>query len=615
MKKNKRRVSDKGPIQKGISSAAQTESELEQDRFKLTKLDYIIAPLVGAFAAVFTFPYVGTAINWDDLLYMNMSINPAREAWLLNRYGHIYLLKFFFSITGDCITAGRVYWCFMFFFTAVLVYWCAKMLAGKGGYFVGIIAALLFLVQPLFVVREWGCPLADFSAMLWVVLGAFVYLAFPVNTQKHRRWILMLLGFIFFWAVKSKETASCMVVLFFGLGEDESGIRRFGRFARDIGWACLGALAGCVILMILEGVFLGDAFYSIRPSTFMDSVDHYINRPPDTLGYLARTREVMSWYAGIAKERWLVALFGPFVLYLLVGWKSVSREFNLREKMVWLIPLVLMVFLTYARSTFWVLPRYFSPAIPLICVWAAQFFRFDVSGTVFFDRNRTRIPRIWAASGLILLAFIVVCILMSFVPEIAEFYKFMRYDVLKARFQTSENVFYAVGIVPLAVTVLLVTGVLVKKRGLTVLFISFMCLFLLLWHPFRSNFGGMKATAEKSRWRFLPYQIFKDEIKFEKDLKVLVSEDIHNRSWMLGNHVSRQCWMFNIFFNQRYAEDNFIHGTEEDILTGGYTYGFITGWEWEEIGKKHNVDHLEKNYTMGLENVGGRVPIILLKRR
>jgi len=140
-------------------------------------------------------------------------------------------------------------------------------------------------------------------------------------------------------------------------------------------------------------------------------------------------------------------------------------------------------------------------------------------------------------------------------------------------------------------------------------------LFLLLWHPFRSNFGGMKATAEKSRWRFLPYQIFKDEIKFEKDLKVLVSEDIHNRSWMLGNHVSRQCWMFNIFFNQRYAEDNFIHGTEEDILTGGYTYGFITGWEWEEIGKKHNVDHLEKNYTMGLENVGGRVPIILLKRR
>jgi len=615
MKKNKRRVSGKGPVQKAMGSSAPAEVGLGQDRFKLTKLDYILAPLFAALAALFTFPHVGTAINWDDLLYMNMSINPAPETWLLNRYGHIYLLKFFFFITGDCITAGRVYWCFMFFFTGVLVYWCAKMLAGKRGYVVGIIAALLFFVQPLFVVREWGCPLADFSAMLWVMLGVFVYLAFPVNTQQHRRWVLMALGLIFFWAVKSKETASCMVVLLFGLGEDDSGVRRFGRFVRDIGWACLGGLAGCVILMILEGAFLGDAFFSIRPSTFVGSVDHYINRPPDTLGRLARTREVMSWYAGMAKHEWLVALFGPFVLYLLIGWKSVGREFSLREKMVWLIPLVLMVFLTYARSTFWVLPRYFSPAIPLICVWAAQFFRFDVSGTVSVDKSGRPIPRVLVAAGLIVLAFFVVYVLMSFIPRVSEYYKFMRYDVLSVRFKTSENVFYAVGIVPLTVTILLATSVLVKKRGLTVLFISFMCLFLLVWHPFRSNFDGMKATADKSRWRFLPYEVFKGEIKFEKDIKVLVSEDIHNRSWMLGSHVSRQCWMFNIFFNQRYAEDNFIHGTQEDILKGGYTYGFITAWEWEDIGKKHNVDHLKKDYNMRLENIRGRIPIILLKRR
>jgi len=615
VKKRRRKVLEKGSAAEAVDSQTLVKAGLDQHHSKLTKLDYILAPLIAAIAAFLTFRHVGTAINWDDLLYMNMSINPARESWLLNRYGHIYLLKFFFFITGDCITAGRVYWCFMFFFTGLLVYWCAKILAGRRGYLIGVIAALLFFVQPLFVVREWGCPLADFSAMMLVSLGSFVYLAFLQPGQKHRRWVIMALGFIFFWVMKSKETGMCMAVLFLGLGEDGSGVRHFRRFVRDIGWAFLGGLAGCVMLMILDGAFLGDAFFSIRPSTFIGSVDHYINRPPDTLGRLAQTREVMSWYAGMAKHQWLVALFGPFVLYLMIGWKSVSRQFSLREKMVWLIPLVLMLFLTYARSTFWVLPRYFSPAIPLVCVWAAQFFWFDVSGTALIGKSRQPIPKMVVAAGLIVLAFLVVYVLMSFVPRVSEFYKFMRYRLLEVHFKTSENVFYAVGIVPLTVTILLATSVLARKRGLIVLFISFMCLFLLLWHPFRSNFAGAKATADKSRWRFAPYEVFKGEIKCEKDIKVLVSEDINKRSWMLGNHVSRQCWMFNIFFNQKYAEDNFIHGTQEDILKGGYTYGFITGWEWEEISKKHNIDHLNRAYTMRPENIRGRMPIILLKRR
>lgn len=614
MKKNRRRVSDKGPVQKATGTTARAELELGQDRFKLTKLDYILAPLIGFFAALLTFPHVGTAINWDDLFYMNMSINPAPESWILNRYGHIYLLKFFFFVTRDCITAGRVYWCFVFFGTGVLVYWCAKILAGKRGYVIGVIAAVLFLVQPLFVVREWGCPLADFSAMLWVMLGAFVYLAFPVNTQKHRRWILMALGLIFFWAMKSKETSICMIVLFLGLGREESGVFNIRRFARDIGWVCLGGLAGCVVFMMLDGVFVGDAFFSIRPSNVTAVLDRNINRPSETLGRLARTREVMSWYAGMAKHEWLVALFAPFMLYLLIGWKSVSREFNIREKMVWLIPLVLLLFLTYIRSAFWILPRYFSPAIPLVCVWAAQFFWFDVSGTVSVGKSGQSIPKMVVAAGLILLAFVIVYVLMSFVPDISRFYNFMRYRVLEVYFKTNENVFYAVGIVPLVVTILLVTGVLAKKRGLTVLFISFLCLFLLIWQPFRFDFSenGMKATVNKSEWRFLPYKVFQDEFQFDKDIKVLISEDVHNRSWMLGKRVNSQSWMFNVFFNQKYGEEHFIHGTWEDILKGDYTYGIVTQRDWEGIGKKHNVAHLIGDYVVKSDI---RTQLLLLKKR
>ena len=614
MKKRKHKVSGKGPASKPVDSEAGIKPELEQHHSKLTKLDYILAPLVGTIAAFLTFRHVGTAVNWDDLLYMDESMRMTGYTYILNRYGHIYLLKFFFFITRDCITAGRVYWCFVFFGTAILVYWCAKILAGKRGYVVGIIAAVLFLVQPLLVVREWGCPLADFSAMLFVSLGAFVYLVFLDGRHKHRHWVIMALGLIFFWAMKSKETGICMAVLFLGLGEDKSGARSVGRFVRDIGWACLGGLAGCVVFMMLDGVFIGDAFFSVRPSSLIGVLNQNLHRVPDTLGRLGRNREVMSWYAGMAKHQWLVALFGPFMLYLLIGWKSVSREFNVREKMVWLVPLVLLVFLTYIRSHFWVLPRYFSPAIPLVCVWGAQFFWFDVSGTVSAGKSSRTIPRVVAAAGLILLAFLVVYVLMSFAPRLAAYYKFMRWEVLRVRFKTNDNVLYAVGIVPLVVTILLAMSVLVKKRGLTVLFISFTCLFLLVWQPFRFDLSenGMEATAKKSEWRFLPYKVFKDDFQFDKDIKVLISEDVHNRSWMLGNRDFRHCWMFNIFFNQRYGEEHFIHGTWDDVLKGDYTYGIVTWGDWEGVRKKHNVEHLLRDYVTEPDRQTG---LLLLKRR
>jgi hypothetical protein len=616
--KRRRKVSDEGTSVKTADSETGIKPKLEECHSKLTRLDYILAPLIGVIAAALTFKHVGTAINWDDLMYMDISMRMTGYTWLLNRYGHVYLLRFFFLFTRDCITAGKVYWCFMFFGTGVLAYWCAKILAGKTGYVVGITAAVLFLIQPLIVVREWGCPLADFTAMLFVSLGAFVYLAFLDGRHQRRHWAIMALGLIFFWALKSKETSICIIVLFLGLGRDESDVFSIRRFARDIGWVCLGGLAGCVILMILDGALIGDAFFAIRPSSLKGVLDHNFIPVSDTLGRLSRMREVMSWYAGMAKHEWLVALFGPFMLYLLIGWKSVNREFNVREKMVWLVPLVLLVFLTYIRSYFWVLPRYFSPAIPLVCVWGAQYFWFDVSGTVTIGKSRQAIPRVLVAAGLILLALLIAYVLMSFAPRLAAYYKFMRWDVLKVYFKTNDNVFYAVGIVPLVMTTLLTTGTFFKKRGLPVLFISFVCLFLLVWQPFRFDLSdqGMKATAQKSEWRFSPYKIFEGEFRLEKDIKVLVSENLFKRYWMLGKSQHRQQNMFNVFFSKRYSIEHFIHGTQEDILKGDYTYGLLAGHDWRDIQKadKARADSLSRKYSVIRRRINPRVEIVLLKR-
>ncbi|MEE9370437.1 MAG: hypothetical protein V3W45_03095, partial [Sedimentisphaerales bacterium] len=243
MKSHKSRVSDKSLGQKSQGTAGEAELALKQDQFELTWLDYLTAPLIAALASLWIFPYVGTTVNWDDLFYMNLSQHTTPQAWVLNRYGHIYLQKFFFWLAGDSITGGRIFWCFLFFSTSVLVYWCAKMLAGKRGWLIGLVAVLFFCAQPVFA-RYVGCTLADFTIMFLVTLGTFVYLSFLAGKYKYRCFIIMILGLIFFWAVKSKETGICMAVLFLGLGEDSTGARSVRRFTRDIGWACLGMLAG-----------------------------------------------------------------------------------------------------------------------------------------------------------------------------------------------------------------------------------------------------------------------------------------------------------------------------------------------------------------------------------
>ena len=135
--------------QKTTVSVNQGNIELAQDRFTLSRLDYFLALVVAALAGLYLFPYLGTSVIWDDMLYLNLSQHTTQEVRYLNRYGHIYILKLFLAITGDVITGGKICWCFMYSATCVLVYWCAKLLAGKKGVMIGLIAILFFCAEPI----------------------------------------------------------------------------------------------------------------------------------------------------------------------------------------------------------------------------------------------------------------------------------------------------------------------------------------------------------------------------------------------------------------------------------------------------------------------------------
>jgi hypothetical protein len=611
MKKDKHRVSSKGSGKKTRAFAAPSELKLEQKGSKLTRLDYIAAPVIACIAAIWVFSYIGTSIEWDDLYYMNLSQHTTPQVWVLNRYGHIYLQKLFFWLVGDALTGAKVYWCFLFFSTGVLIYWCARILAGKGSYIIGVIAALFFYSQQL-IFYYAGCTFSGFTVMFLITLAIFVYLYFLIDGCKHRHLVIAILGFIFFWATKSKEPGISIAILFFGLGVEETGARSVRQFVRDIGWVCLGMLVGCMLLMTLDLAFMGDAFFSVRPSHIKAVFRTNINLPgrPNPV-------PIRSWYTALPGERLLAPLFAPFFIYLLIGYKAPGRRFSYREKVVWLLPVGLIFFMSFIRH--WhIIHRYIVPAMPGICIWAAQFFRFKFIGRLRLGKNHHGIPRLPVALVLILLAFIIVSIFMSKVPVIVKLYHLKGPDV-----------FYMVGPLVFGTTVLLMVAALSRRRGLVALFLSALSFFSIVYFPLSNNLALLKrriTTPEgkelkRSEWRYEPFRIFADEIRFDEDVKILISKDVHKRFWMLGRDARSHCWMFNVFFNQKCdcgqvlaftrESGQFIDGTWEDILKGNYTYAFLTWQDWNGIRGKHNVDHLLRDYTLKADKA---TQLILLKR-
>ena len=619
MKKDREKTSDKKSFAGMPTPSIGSGPGSERNEFKLSRLDYIIAPVVAVLAGVWIFLHIGTAINWDDLLYMSLSRHTVPQAWILNRYGHIYFMKFFVLLTGDTIVGAKVFWCFLFSGTCVLTYWCARILGGSKAIVTGVIAVLFVCMQHVFG-KDPGCALPDFTVMFFAALGTFVYLAFLKNRSKYSHLIIMLLGLIFFWAVKSKESGICLGVLFLGLGQDESGVRSIKRFAGDIGWAFSGVVLGGVLLMFMDLIFMGDFLFSVRPANIKAILSSNIHGPSASA---VAQRISVSWFTFFTTR----PIFVPFLLYLLVGWWSPTRKFSFREKIAWIFPLVLMVFLRYIRTGFYIIPRYFTPAIPIVSIWAAQFFAFDFSGQPLRWENRYSVPRRAVSLFLVLVSLIIAGVFVYKIPEMTEYYKLnglvTGFHDLKYNRLNGEQIFYMLVTIPTFLTALLIVGVMSKKRGLPTLFFSSLCLFVLVLSPLTGNISLLQKgdVARRSEWRFEPFRVFKDEIQFAKGDKIVISKDIHPRSWMLGRRAKAHCHMLNIYFNAHFDYDEVVDGGIEDILKADYAYAFITAKDWNDIKQKHNAEFLLNSYELKTDQNAvfrtrtGQMQLILLKKR
>jgi hypothetical protein len=306
-----------------------------------------------------------------------------------------------------------------------------------------------------------------------------------------------------------------------------------------------------------------------------------------------------SWYSYISS----LALFGPFLLYIIAGCRLPEKDPTGKKAFAWLVPLVVLFFLGFIRGRWHIVPRYIAPIIPGVCVWAGQFFAFDLKGKKIFARLNIAISKKLIAAVLAVIAFIILLIIMSKVPHCVKTFRVK--DAAK---------FYAVAIMPFAVTLLLVVSVLSKKKAFSAWFFTILAFFMLIYFPLTQGFKSLKNEDVKraSQWRYQPYKTFADQLRFDKDVKILVSKDLHKRSWMLGRDDRSHCWMFNIFFNQEFEYDQFIDAEFDDITAANYTFAFLTFDNWNKLIEKKLAAKLQQKYEIKSDK---KIGIVFLKKR
>lgn len=301
-------------------------------------------------------------ISSDIQLYHDIGIKGLKDPFVLNRYFHIYLQRFFTAIADSPTEGMGWFWAFLVSGTTVLVYFVSKKIS-KSDILVGLIAVAFFIssdVIPDFL----GVNYVDVTAMF---LG-MVILACYVQSLDKKYW-LILLGIVMFLGFKTKETTLPItaVIILFGWYQDKFDFKLYWVKVRLV---LMGLLIGMLIFGVLNLIFVNDFLFGFRPKEIKAFIDSYVPEPGITLSLNSHD----SWYYSF----WLKHAFLLFFFYVLSGYKAMRRN-NFGIRILWLIPLSVTFFILLSINNRWgFLGRFILPALPIMCVLAAQFFDFNL---------------------------------------------------------------------------------------------------------------------------------------------------------------------------------------------------------------------------------------------
>jgi hypothetical protein len=344
--------------------------------------------------------------------------------------------------------------------------------------------------------------------------------------------------------------------------------------------------------MLLNTLIVGDTFWGIRPSDFLDYLNitgRNINKVPVDMNFL--TNIIIN------------LLTVPFLLYLISAFQVDGLQFGNHLKLIWIYPFLLTIFLTVVlfASGHGVTDRFFFPAVPVLCIFGSQVLQF----CDFKTRGDKIRLGVYSIIGLVVS---VAILLMS-----QSIVSITKYTMESLTHNVIQTIFLSIFLVSLVWN----QPLLIRKMALPII-----CLIVLLFQPIFLNFHSIvidQPTNRKLSQLLYPFSVFSNKINYSPTMKLYISSSIYKENQMLSLQNDELRSMFNVYFRENANLGNFINPIIYDKSKGelsyldpmdslpeiNYDYAIITANDWNRIRQDFKLFSLiSSNYEFTLDDQG-----------
>jgi len=531
----------------------------------MPKIEKILL-IIGAAAVFLGLSYAAAGpIYSDEMMYIDIALRNYQMPSYGNRIFHVYLQKLFLAIFPTPLMGIKVFWSFLMTATMVMAYLLARKITDKSTALHGILALVFFFSFPIFVEFS-GEPAVDITAMAMVMAYITVYFA-AVRDPSREKTAVFILGVLAFLCLKTKETTIFVHIMLLGLVVNQQkpwvDWKRVWDLAKRF---LLGAAAGIGLMIVLDGLILGNPFFSISPATFGEIFTHY-DYPS------AFYNGPASWY----EIYFLDELITPFMLFLMAGalWQG---KMDLKRKLIWIFP---MIYAAFVSLNMLIIPwgfieRFYFPALPVVAALAPQAIRFS------WPKEKKE----WIGFALSLAAIVGLVLVMRTVW--IDFSRSIYFDYGRML----DSVYF-----PVLLSLLFGAVIFIKGERWYHALIQLFCVVSLMMTPVLTSykyFVTYPRVQEKYDALFYPFETYREELK-EFDRAFYYSTTIKRQEDMLSADPNDIIGMFNFFFDGRIERENIIMGYDQAempvaLLTQDFSHALLTA---------HDVDYLRAQDALG----------------
>jgi hypothetical protein len=532
----------------------------------------------------------GGPLGSDVVGYINHGINGVEDARTVNRYFHTFLQGIFARLAPRPLIGVQYYWAFLIASTTLLVYLNARWLSRRGTILHGALAVLLFWAIGE-IAHTAGVTQVDIPAMF---VASLIILVFLVSArQAHRsKWLIMLLGLLFYFGLRAKEVVACTFLLAIDLALDND--RFDGKLlAKRLGYLACGAAAGIVIFIVMNTIFLHDPLFGLRWSDYQEFLGQY--------GGYQLGSSASNWFTAPLTDTSLTLLI--LLLFTASGIRAAANpEFRLHQRLVWLVPLAMIALLAFGVGSQWALPfRYLLPPLAIMVSLGVQILDFEWPPTW---RGRAILAGIFAG-GMLLYLIARLLIKHSMAAQGWDVGLYL------------ESVFFPILLAGI-LAMLMLSGRLSTRRSMALSVLILAILASYLASNLRRMFIARPNQAQVALV-FYPLAAFAEDVTLVPEMQIYMASDTWSSvdQWWIAKNHEEMTYLFNVYFDAGLSRDQVTspeHGDiARDILQTRYNYVWMRTAAWEAIaGSPQLLAQVEQGYEVFTDPQG---LLVLLRSR